>query len=327
MTFKLYRMLSAERTRLSPESFDNREPSYMEVLNLVNVGRLKIVDFTMEAIVVGNEVLWLTSGTLQKASKILTRGSVYEAHEGASLTASGGAWVIESLREVPPPLGSPRDKEYVAVSTRLSKKLGLDHFIVEKDFVFYGYKGEDIDVCKITGYRAFLLPYDRSGRRLSEQELRNTLLWKNYLSKVRDALESKSKHLKREWWDVERMGPGSLARVKVVWRDVAKRFIPAIDDKGYIPDYTVNYVVVRDLDEAYYLLSVLLSPQINAVVEELSSWIGHVQPRFLRYFAIPKYNPRKDVHVKLAEIGKKVCEEGLDDEKLKIIESLVDNLQ
>jgi len=100
----------------------------------------------------------------------------------------------------------------------------------------------------------------------------------------------------------------ALARYKVVWRDVAKRFISAVVSDGAVPDYTVNYVVVDNIEEAYYLLAALLLLQINAVVEELSPWVGHVQPRFLRYFRIPKFDSKNPVYRSLTEIGKSICE-------------------
>ncbi|ACL11176.1 hypothetical protein DKAM_0850 [Desulfurococcus amylolyticus 1221n] len=35
-----------------------------------------------------------------------------------------------------------------------------------------------------------------------------------------------------------------------MWRDVAKEFTPAVDEKGLIPDYTVNYIATETLEEA-----------------------------------------------------------------------------
>jgi hypothetical protein len=85
---------------------------------------------------------------------------------------------------------------------------------------------------------------------------------------------------------------------------------------------------VNSFEEACYLVAVLLAPQINAVVEELSPWVGHVQPRFIKYFKIPKYNPRNEVHGRLAEIGKAIYNGGEDTLKdvLKEIEELVEKL-
>ncbi|RLG83255.1 MAG: hypothetical protein DRO40_05265 [Thermoprotei archaeon] len=108
---------------------------------------------------------------------------------------------------------------------------------------------------------------------------------------------------------------------------MAKEFIVAVDTEGIIPDYTINYVVTNNIDEAYYLFAILLSPQINAVVQELSPWVGHVQPRFLRYFKIPRYRSTHPIHKTLANKGKVIHEKGyVDYSDLKDIESLVDQL-
>jgi hypothetical protein len=74
-------------------------------------------------------------------------------------------------------------------------------------------------------------------------------------------------------------------------------------------------------------MAVLLAPQINAVVRELSPWIGHVQPRFIKYFKIPKYDPKNDIHKQLVEIGKEIYNRGdVTEEERKKIEELVKKL-
>lgn len=325
--FKLYRV---EGARLNPESRGGSEPRLNDIWELWNNGQLRVEEREMEAAIVGTETLWLSLETHRKASSLLDIGRAYEAHEGATVTACKGAWVIRGeVIDVEPPIGAPKDRKYVLVSTELSEKLGLDPFVVEKDFVFEYVKGEDIALGKVVRKRHALLAYNRSGNPLSKDELENTLLWKSYLSKaeVRKVIETSSKHMKKTWWHIERMKPMALSRIKVVWKDVAKRFVPAVDIDGLIPDYTVNYITVKSLEEAYYLLAILLSPQVNAVVEEISPWIGHVQPRFIRYFRIPPYNPKREAHKKLEEIGKKVYIKGnLEDADIRKLEELVEQL-
>jgi len=108
------------------------------------------------------------------------------------------------------------------------------------------------------------------------------------------------------------MRPRAAARYKVAWRDVADRFIPAVEATGAVPAHTAHYAVVESLEEAYYLLAYLLAPQINAVVREISPWVGHVEPGFLSYFNIPKYSPRCPAHRRLADLGREVSKRGTD---------------
>jgi hypothetical protein len=325
-------LMSAEFTyikikglQLSPERFEDREPRIGEVIDKVIADKELMV-----AVEFFDGVHLLRKDTYNIARKVLGT-SAYEAREGVTFTSARGAWlIVGEPKPVEPPVGAPRNEKYVAVETELSRAVGLPPMVIEERFVFRGFKGEDVDVGKVTRNRYFIAAYKRNGIPLSARELEQTMLWKNYLSKpeVTKVLGDASKFLREELWHLERMVGDALSRYKVVWRDVAKRFIPAIEMSGAVPDYTVNYIPVNSFEEACYLVAVLLAPQINAVVEELSPWVGHVQPRFIKYFKIPKYNPRNEVHRRLAEIGKTIYSEGETTLKnaLKEIEELVEKL-
>jgi len=311
--------------QLSPERFGDREPRIEEVVDKVIADKELMV-----AVKFIDGVHWLRKGTYNIARKVLGT-SAYEAREGVTFTSARGAWlIVGEPKPVEPPVGAPRNEKYVTVETELSRAVGLPPMVIEERFVFRGFKGEDVDVGKVTRYRYFIAAYKRNGIQLSAEELKQTMLWKNYLSKpeVTKVLGDVSKFLRGELWHLERMVGKALSHYKVVWRDVAKRFVPAIETSGAVPDYTVNYVPVNRFEEACYLVAVLLAPQINAVVEELTPWVGHVQPRFIKYFKIRKYDAQNEVHRKLAEIGKAIYSEGEATMKnvLKEIEELVEKL-
>jgi len=325
----LFTYVKLEGSKLSPEYFSGREPTIAEVLRKLSSGEVTISTQPYVSVRLADGAHWLSERTYTYAGRILGTSS-YEAREGVTFTASKGAWlVVGEPRPVEPPVGAPKTERYVLVETQLSRELGLGQFVVEERFLFRGFKGEDVEVGRVTRYRYFLAAYKENGTPLEEGELRNTLLWRNYLGKdeVIKALGGVSRFLKEELWHLERMGEHAVRKYKVVWRDVADRFVPAAEFTGAVPDYTVNYVTVDSPEEAYYLLAVLLAPQVNAVVEELSPWVGHVQPRFIKYFKIPKYSPSKDVHKQLATIGKSVHSTGkVAEEDLKKIEELVERL-
>jgi hypothetical protein len=323
-----FKYLKLSGRKLSPESMEGREPRLNEVYVMLADGRLQVEEKEMVPVTFYDGVSWLSSSTYERAKRILGTCS-YEAHEGVTLTSAGGAWiVINGPEPVEPPVGTPKGRRYVRVETKLGRELNLGPFIVEEDFIFKGFKGEDVEVGKVANYRYFVIAYKRDGSPLPEGELRSTLLWRNYLEKILGRLKGFSKHMKKSLWHSERMAPRALMKIKVVWRDVASHFIPAVEDTGAIPDNTVHYIEVESLEEAYYILAVLLAPQINAVVEELVSWIGHVQPRFVNYFRIPKYNPQNEVHKELAKIGKRIHNDGKStaNELRKKIEELVEIL-
>ncbi len=326
--------------KLNPENFGGREPHYEEVYELFTNKRILLEKFDYVAIRIKGviipsnrsfeEAIWLSKETYKYAYNLLAPKNVfYEAHEGASFDVAKGAWRVLGK---PEPIGCPPGyRDCVRVETKLSSKLKIDPFIIEKSFVFKGISGEHIDRGVIKGHEYLIVAYDREKNEfLSFDELQKTLLYRNYLSlkKIRDILEKKvSKHLRKAWWCIERMRSEALSQYKVAWRDVAKEFIPAIIDDGAIPDHNVHYIAVKNFDEASYLLAVLLAPQINAVVRELSPWIGHVQPRFIRYFKIPKYNPRNKIHMELVKIGKEIHNKrSLTSSQISEIENLVEQL-
>jgi len=315
--------------KLSPEKFGGKEPSIKEIYDLVVSKRLYIETKTMVATKFYDGVHWLSKETWDKAKNVILESS-YEGHEGATFTASKGTWlIIGEPRPIEPPIGAPKNEKYVVVETKLSRDLGLEPFIIEEKFVFKGIRGRDVKIGKVARYSYFIAAYTRDARPLKEDELKQTYLWKNYLSntEVIKVLESTSKHLKKEIWHLERMNKDVLSKYKVVWRDVAKGFIPAFEDTGAIPSHKVHYTNVLSPQEGYYLLAILLAPQINAVVQELSSWIGGVQPRFIKYFKIPRFNPRNKVHVELSRLGRVVHERGYITEKMKeTIKNLVERL-
>jgi hypothetical protein len=321
--------------KLSPEQFGGKEPRINDVYGYVASGSIKVDVKDLVPVGLVDGVHWLSVTTYNYAKNVLAinghEASPYEAHEGASFDVAKGAWlIIGDPISVEPPIGAPKNEKYVYVKTVLSEELGLEPFIVEERFIFKCFKGEDVNIGKVGNYRYFLAAYKRDGTPLTEEELKQTLLWKNYLSnpQVSRILEDVSKHMKKKPWYIERMNRYAIAQYKVVWRDVATEFIPAVEATGAVPDHNVHYVIVDSLDEAYYLMTTLLAPQINAVVRELSPWIGHVQPRFIKYFRIPKYNTNKPVHKRLAEVGKAIYSEGENAlrEALKEIESLVERV-
>jgi len=316
-----FRYVKVRGPPLSPESFGGREPKLRDVTE-----RVATEVHQVTAVELFDGVHWLRKEVYEVAKEVL-RFSSYEAHEGVTFTSAKGAWlIVEEPKPVEPPLGAPRDLRYVAIETELSRKLNLGPIIIEEEFVFRGFKGEDVEVGRVLRHRYFVAAYRRDGTPLSEKELEKTLLWKNYLSKpeVLNVLGGVSTFLRKKLWHLERMNKEAMSKYKVVWRDAAKKFVPAIEVSGAIPDYTVNYVAVSSFEEACYLMAVLLAPRINAVVEELSPWIGHVQPRFIKYFKIPKYDPRNNTHRQLAQIGKAIYERGEASVKeINLIDELV----
>jgi len=264
----------------------------------------------------GGRMYWLSKEAYDAARGLLG-ASAYRGREGVSFGAAKGVWLVEGEPSPADPPPGRRRRGYVLVETRWGRENGVGPFLVEEDFVFRGFLGRDVEVGRVARYRYFLAPYRRDGTPLTPPELRKTWLWRSYLSNesVQRALLGASRHGRREWWHIERMRPEAVSRFKVAWRDVADRFVPAVEATGAVPEHSAHYAAVESLEEAYYLLAFLLAPQINAVVREISPWVGHVEPGFLSYFSIPKYRPDCPAHRRLAEAGREIGKGGADPEK------------
>lgn len=278
------------------------------------------------AAVLGGRTYWLSKEAYE-AAKDLFGTSAYRGHAGAGFGTARGVWLVEgSPTPAEPPPGAPRGRRYVQVQTKWGRENGLGPITVEEDFVFRGFLGRDVEIGRIVNYRHFLAPYRKDGTPLSPEELQKTWLWRSYLSNeaVQQALKGSASYGKRGWWHIERMGPRAVAKLKVAWRDVADRFVPAVEATGAVPAHTAHYVVAESHEEAYYLLAFLLAPQINAVIKEISPWVGHVEPGFLSYFRIPKYRPDCPAHRRLADLGREVSKMGADAEAEEKIEKLIE---
>jgi hypothetical protein len=279
----------------------------------------------MTAADLGGRTYWLPKDVYETAADLLGP-SAYRGHAGAGFGSARGVWLVEGgPQPTEPPPGAPRGRRYVLVETKWGRESGLGPFTVEEDFVFRGFQGRDVEVGRVANYRYFLAPYRRDGAPLTWEELKKTWLWRSYLSneEVQKALKASAKYGKREWWHMERMGPRAVARFKVAWRDVADRFIPAAETGGAVPAHTAHYVAAGSPEEAHYLAAILLAPQINAVIREISPWVGHVEPGFLSYFRIERYRPHCPAHRRLAELGREIGERGMDAEAEKEIGRLV----
>jgi hypothetical protein len=286
----------------------------------------KVRRVEMATVNLGGRTYWLSKEVYEAAGGLLG-ASAYRGRAGAGFGTARGVWLVEGEPQpAEPPPGAPRSRRYVLLETKWGREGGLGPFVVEEDFVFRGLLGRDVEVGRVAGYRYFLAPYKRDGTPLTLEELQKTQLWRSYLSneEVQKTLKASAKYGKRKWWHIERMGPRALARFKVAWRDVADKFIPAVEATGAVPAHTAHYAAVESPEEACYLLAFLLAPQINAVVKEISPWIGHVEPGFLSYFRIPKYRPDCPAHRRLAELGREIGEKGLDVETEEKIEKLVE---
>lgn len=200
----------------------------------------------------------------------------------ASLPSDGRSWlsVIEEYR-VKTSQGKCRRLEEIALRISAGVATGRDDIFViprmalPKELEPYAYltvSGKDLsafkpgDVIDYSRLRyAILLPYDRKGRLLSEEEAKPLI---EYLSKFKHVLEKRYvvKHVGKKWYAFHEDPPLEyILRPKIIWRDIA--FEPSfyIDEKGaLIPRHSVYYLVPKDPSILHALAKYLNSPDVRA---------------------------------------------------------------
>ncbi|MGQ9770277.1 MAG: Eco57I restriction-modification methylase domain-containing protein [Thermogutta sp.] len=142
-----------------------------------------------------------------------------------------------------------------------------------------------------------------------------------YLCRFRELLEKRAACRKLQhnaaWYSQYNVGPYTLAADKVVWRRmdwefaavlVAPQALGKLGIKPVIPQETCCFIPVSATDEAAYLLAVLNSRLVRAMIHSssLPGSRGFASPRILQCVGIPQYDSRLALHRQLAELGRRV---------------------
>jgi len=122
--------------------------------------------------------------------------------------------------------------------------------------------GETIDYSKLR--YVMLVPYDRNGRLLSEEEARFLI---NYLLRWRPILETRYvvKSGKKKWYAFHENPPlKDILKPKILWRDIAREPAFYVDAEGkIIPRHTIYYLVPRNPDIIPKLIKYLNSDEVR----------------------------------------------------------------
>jgi len=146
-----------------------------------------------------------------------------------------------------------------------------------------------------------------------------------YLSQFRDILEARAArrklHRKEPWYSQYNVGHYTMAPHKVVWRRMDWKFRAVlvgpqprgeVGVRPVVPQETCCFIPVDSVEEGAYLLAILNSRLVREIVQAsaLPGSRGFASPRILRTLAIPRFDPRVDLHRRLAEIGQKASSTG-----------------
>ena len=107
------------------------------------------------------------------------------------------------------------------------------------------------------------------------------------------------------FYSMYNVGTYTFAHFKVLWREVANDIRagvaepPKKSDKVIVPDHTLISVGCASHEEAHFVCALLNSSPANFIVR---SYVAlHPSPHILNHIRIPQFDPRKKLHVRLAE--------------------------
>jgi len=140
----------------------------------------------------------------------------------------------------------------------------------------------------------------------------------------------------RDFYIMVDIRKNSFAPYKVVWKRMGNEINAAvlspledryIGKKPLIPQETVSFVAFKKAEEAHYLCSILNSAEVEFLVKSFSQLGGKsfATPSVLGQINIPKFDPKKETHQKLAQLSREahsLTSENKSEEVQKIEEEI-----
>jgi hypothetical protein len=210
---------------------------------------------------------------------------------------------------------------------------------LEPDLVFPAISGPDIQRWGITQSFFVLLVNDKDNPMRGYPEAIMKDRWPltfNYLTRFRDQLLQRTSYkkfhakLEAPFYSQYNIGSYTFSQYKVVWKrmttDITAAVISEIKTpfnyKQVIPLDTTVIFPVNNESEAHYLCAIINSSPVREFIKSFSSaGRGFGTPSVMEHVGIPKFDPKNELHQKLAEISKK-CHQLKSEGKEKEIEKL-----
>ncbi|MDK2840388.1 MAG: hypothetical protein PWQ83_1980 [Thermosipho sp. (in: thermotogales)] len=266
---------------------------------------------------------WLTGeeANLNKKEKYLGTSS-YEGRKGIEPCGAKGIYLLNIKEEI------GKDVKIVNLIERSrlkkAKEYGVRPGIIEKTFIYPMIGGRNIDKWGINSYLYMLVPHYNTGdgiyRGVPESDMKiqypKTYSW---LYQFKDLLlETRIRNAKFfnanvfPFYRLDNVGSYTFMPYKVVWREQHKKMTacvigsvndPFLGQKIIITDSKVLYCSLDNEDESHYLCAIINSPTIAQIIEgyTIDTQRGI---DILKNIRIPKYDPEKTIHKKIAYLSK-----------------------
>ncbi len=260
---------------------------------------------------------WLTARpkAIRAVRKILGK-SDYQAHEGVNSGGANAVYWVEVVLKRP-------DGLVVVRNLTEGAKIKVDEVTepIEPDLLYPLLRGRDVQRWKAEPSAFILMVQDPIKRRgMDEKELqthhprtygylkrfvpvlRQRAAFKRYFTRpVRGGKVAET----GPFYSMFNVGDYTFALWKVVWREVAHTLDAAVapphNRKPTVPDHTLIAVECSGKEEAHYLCGVLNSSPARLAVQAYI--VLHPDPHILERISVPRYDPNRAVHRRLAELS------------------------
>lgn len=258
---------------------------------------------------------WQTITEIQKGLSAIEGQNAYQARRGASTEPYGVFWL--EIKQVL----SNGDLIVRNLPEKGKRKIQEVEERIEPDLVFPAVRGSDIERWG-TSIGIYVLiaqdPKTRSG--YAEGTMKSK--WPRtfgYLVRFKDHLLERAAYKKYHaeagatFYSQYNIADYSFSRYKVVWKRMASDVVAAVISQyktpfGYktvIPTDTTSLFATNDEDEAHYLCAIINSTPVREFIRSYSSaGRGFGAPSVMNYVGIPKFDPKNELHHKLARVSK-----------------------
>ena len=275
---------------------------------------------------------WLTLKDMAFANSVLDRSKqrCYRGRKGIEPAGAKGVYILKKpLREEN---GLLRIENDITRQRRQDiKEKGAHAGLVEENYVFPMLGGRNIAKWKIKSNEFLLVPHTALYKYgIPEKELSKTApytyMWLEYYRE--ELLETRIQNGKffnaktNPFYRLDNVGEYTYAPYKVLWKEqtgsmsavVASTYLKCIpgadpnlfsEDKVVVVDSKVLMLDVYNESEAYYVCGIINAPNITRVVDGYAVSTNRGVD-VLKYIAIPKYDPTKAIHVRIAELSKAI---------------------
>ncbi|MEM5810269.1 MAG: hypothetical protein QW156_05255 [Candidatus Aenigmatarchaeota archaeon] len=249
--------------------------------------------------------------------KGLIAESYYKAHTGVSFKPKG-VFLVRILKCL------NNDVIIQNIEKAQKIKVSVKENKIEKQLLHPIIKGKDIDKYYVCYDVYGICPYEFEPKFkiLDESKLKIKYPFTfQYLNNLKEVISKRweqklvTKSGKYPFYFLFRFNEDVTKKYKVVWQDIADRIYAAVStpvSDSYlgqtipVPDDTVDYITVENLDEAHYICAILNSSIVNFIIQSYHHL--HFRPQVLQRLNIKKFNLKNNVHKMLSELSKKAHE-------------------